>query len=252
MDKEIIPKYQDIQVRHIIPGKYIETYVGSIFYINKEIEIKSYAKKGGGETIIRQFELLCGNCKEPKNCLVPSIVSKKIRCLACATITKAELNNEIAVGNVIRNRYNEQFLIDKFLTEEKVAYTTGNKYRYFRTYQLICVKCETKSIVTNSAIWNGAATCRNCRGIKGDTNIKNITAERKLENIAEIDKIWDDMMLMVKNNTLVDYLINKFKMSHDDVIDKDEPKYEATEVNEDYDDVEIDNDIEDMFDEYEN
>jgi len=255
MDKEIIPKHQEIKLRHIIPGKYIETYVGSIFYINKEIDIKTYSKKGGGLVTIRQFELLCGNCKQPKNCLVPSIVAKKIRCLACAKITKADLNNEIAVGNVIRNRYNEKFLIDKFLTEEKVALKTITKYRYFRTYQLTCMKCQTVSIVTNSAIWNGAATCRNCRGIKGESAIKNITAERKLENVDEIDKIWEQMLIMSKEGTLVDYLLNKFKMNHDDIGEKEKSKAIEPEPSEEdeYDkEIEIDDDIEDLFNEYEN
>jgi len=252
MEKEIIKKDQGIHVRHIVPGKYIETYVGSIFYINKEIESKVYPTKNGFTTTVRQFELLCGNCKEPKNCLASSIVMKKIRCLACAKITKAQLDNVIAIGNIVKNRYNEAFLIDKFISEEKVKYNTGTKYRYFRTYEIICMKCETLSVVTNSAIWNGSVTCKNCRGIKGETNLRNISAERKTQNAAEIDKIFSEMMEMARNNTLVDYLLNKFKIDFKDIEDKQEPKYEATELNEDYDDVEIDNDIEDMFNEYEN
>jgi hypothetical protein len=251
MEKDIIPKHLDIQVRHIIPGKYIETYTGSLFYINKEIEAKEYPTKSGTITTVRQFELQCDTCKEPKDCLASSIIMKKIRCQACAKVFKADLNNEIAIGNVIRNKYNESFLIDRFVSEERVKYNTLPKYKYRRTYEVICMKCETTGIVTNSAIWNGAVTCKNCRGIKGETNLKNITDERKLEHQAEIDKIWGEMKIMMANNTLLEYLLSKFKLSYDDIDDEPKPIEPEEPIEDEYDkDVEIDKDINDMFDNY--
>jgi hypothetical protein len=256
MNRDIIEKHVDIQVRHIVPGRYVETYTGSLFYISKEIESKQYPTKSGTITTVRQFELLCDTCKEPKDCLASSIVMKKIRCLACAKVFKAELNNEIGIGNVIKNKYNESFLIDRFVSEERVKYNTLPKYKYRRTYEVICMKCETTGIVTNSQIWNGAVTCKQCRGIKGETNLKNITADRKLEHAAEIDKIWEEMMEMSKVGTLVQYLLDKFKLSYDDI---DEPKTIENDepIEDEYDDdkdVEIDDEINDMFDDnyYEN
>ena len=113
------------------------------------------------------------------------------------------------------------------------------------------MKCETTGIVTNSAIWNGAVTCKQCRGIKGETNLKNITAERKLEHQAEIDKIWGEMKVMMSNNTLIEYLLSKFKLSYDDIDDEPKPIEPEEPIEDEYDkDVEIDKDINDMFDNY--
>jgi hypothetical protein len=72
-----------------------------------------------------------------------------------------------------------------------------------------------------------------------------------LEHQAEIDKIWGEMKIMMANNTLLEYLLSKFKLSYDDIDDEPKPIEPEEPIEDEYDkDVEIDKDINDMFDNY--
>lgn len=253
---KIIPKDQDIRVEHIQPGLHIETMGGFLFLINREIEKKSYTsinkKKGGQHTVyVRQYELICNSCNTIKNVLATSIVIKNMVCKTCAKLNKDKVKNTLKIGSIAKNQYLEEFKILRLVGQHHVIERKDRK-RLVKTFEIECQQCNFIFETQHYNIKAKTLVCRKCKGLSTNINQIGVPEERRNEYTNEINKIWDDMKIMIKNDTINKYLSNKFGVKLDEL--EEQPiVYVETEPDDElnyFDDV--DNDIKNIFDEFEN
>jgi L-rhamnose mutarotase len=252
---KIIPRDQDIRVEHIQPGLHIETMGGFLFLINREIDKKCYLSnnKSGNQTTVcvRQYELICNGCNTIKNVLATSMVLKNMVCKPCSRINKDKVKNTLKIGSIAKNQYLEEFKVLRLVGQHHVIERKDRK-RLIKTFELECMQCNHTFETHHYNIKAKTLVCRKCKGLSTNINQIGVPEERRIEYMNEINKIWDDMKIMIKQDTINQYLSNKFGVKLDEL--EEEPiVYVETEPDDElnyFDDV--DNDIKNMFDEYEN